>query len=153
MIIKKEGTRSSSKIREFHRPIIDFKATAYYKMVKVKKDDLSFTVYPGPSHKLGDTDKGPRPIPVKSICSFPPMLDRDTYRDLNVTPFTTTTPCHTQPVERAVQASHRAVKRARTEQNQNSVLLCTNAAIKEGPKRVTKKSYSLDFLASELFYF
>ena len=87
MILNKEPTKNH--IREFQRPKIDFEATAYYKLVK--REDMTFEVYSGRNFK------GPKP--VRSKCSFPPMIDRTTFTDLSDTTFTTSVPCHSQRVE------------------------------------------------------
>ena len=46
----------SNKIREFHRPKVDFEAPTYFNVVRVRKSDYSFEVYQAPVHKKGEKE-------------------------------------------------------------------------------------------------
>ena len=131
----------SWRIRPFERPLIDFSAPNYYKMIQYSGNVRSkkFLIYKGPAYK-GEQVK--RPV------TRPPLLEGKDIRAFLVRPFDSEIPCHSQAVERAVATTFSCVKKRKTEKGQMDNLLSTVAARKEPTRRVLKKRYFQDFARS-----
>ena len=148
-IEKESGIKRRTIIRPFRVPLLDFTATHYAKMVKLK-----WKLMKGP----GSPPKQPF-FPVFMLNSksaiqhepvtMPPIIKQMTREQIDAivdTPLQADFPCPSQTVEHGVATTTQCVKRRRKESTQLTCVLQTVEARAQQPHVVTHKRYRKDYV-------
>ena len=136
------------QIREFHLPKLDFTASEYWKMVKIKFREMNGPYNP-PKEAVFDVHtinyKGPtkqQPLSMPPIMAHMSAAEVDEVINARLT---ADFECHTQSCERGVAQTAESVKRRRTAATQLRMALSTVAAREETPRNITVKRFKNDF--------
>ena len=150
---KESNVKRKTSVRPFRVPLLDFTATHYAKMVKLKWKQII-----GPKWNGGEDPPKQPLFPVfvlNSKCSIehepvtmPPIIKQMTREQIDAiidTPLKVGFPCHSQTVEHGVATTTQCVKRRRKEDTQLACVLQTVEARAQLPHRITHKRLKSDY--------
>ena len=146
---REAGVRRLLDVRPFRLPMLDFEASSYHKVVKIKWKRMRSggpNMMQPPLQPFFDVfvpnSTNPE-IPSEPVL-MPPLLNHREILAIRDTPYESPRfPCHMQQVEHGVGTTSFCVKKRKTPEQQlrTKLLVLASQALKGGNKNITHKQY------------